>query len=87
MFDAACFYELQAPSLGQDFLSKVELAIRSIVDSPERWPIVRSDIRRHLVQRFPFSLLYRVDAEEIVILAVMHHKRHPAYWLSRKHFK
>lgn len=84
MFDAARYYELQAPGLGQDFLDKVELALQDLVSSSERWPIVQDDIRRRLIRRFPYSLLYRVDPDEVVILAVMHQRRHPSYWLSRK---
>ena len=48
---------------------------------------INAGIRRSLIRRFPYSLLYRVDPDEIVILAVMHQKRHPAYWLSRKQLK
>jgi len=84
MFAAARFYEMQASGLGQDFLDKIELALRELVTTPERWPIVQDDTRRHLIKRFPYSLLYRVDPNEVVILAVMHQKRHPSYWLSRK---
>ena len=84
MFDAARYYELQAPGLGQDFLDKVELALQDLVVSSERWPIVQDDIRRRLIRRFPYSLLYRIDPDEVVILAVMHQRRHPSYWLSRK---
>ena len=84
MFDAARYYELQAPGLGQDFLDKVELALQDLVNSSERWPIVQDDIRRRLIRRFPYSLLYKIDQDAVVILAVMHQRRHPSYWLSRK---
>jgi len=84
MFDAARYYELQAPGLGQHFLNKVETALQDLVRSPEQWPVVQDDIRRRLIRRFPYSLLYRIDPNEVVILAVMHQKRHPSYWLSRR---
>ena len=84
MFDAARYYEMQAPGLGHDFLDKVEMALQDLVDSPERWPVVQDDIRRRLIRRFPYSLLYRIDPSEVVILAVMHQKRHPSYWLPRR---
>lgn len=87
MFDAACYYERQAPGLGADFLTKIETALHDIASAPERWPIVSDNIRRRLIRRFPYSLLYRVDTEEIIILAVMHQKRHPSYWLPRKFMK
>lgn len=50
MFAAARFYELQVSGLGQDFLDKVELALRELVKSPERWPIVQDDTRRRLIK-------------------------------------
>ena len=87
MFDAACFYEMQAPGLGTDFLAKIELALQDIAASPERWPVLRENIRKRPIRRFPYSLLYRIAPGEIVILAAMHQKRHPSYWLSRKTLK
>jgi plasmid stabilization system protein ParE len=87
MYHAARYYELQACRLGQDFLDKVVLAIQELLQAPERWPLVQDDIRRRLIGRFPYSLFYRIDPEEIVILAVMHQKRHPSYWLPRKQMK
>ena len=84
MYAAARYYELQAPGLGQDFLNKVDNALQDLVRSPERWPVVQEDIRRRLIRRFPYSLIYRIDHNEVVILAVMHQKRHPSYWLPRR---
>jgi toxin ParE1/3/4 len=83
LFDAACYYELQAPNLGQDFLDRVETAFQEISAHPARWPIISSGIRRRLIHRFPYSLLYRVDPDTVVVLAIMHQSRHPEYWLSR----
>ncbi len=87
MYDAARFYQLQAPGLGDEFLNCVEQALRRIMEAPERWPIAHATTRRLILSRFPFSLLYRIDPDEIVILAVMHQKRRPSYWLSRKRTK
>ena len=67
LLDAAKYYELQATGLGSDFLDEVDLAIRDIRENPERWPVLRNDMRRRLVRRFPYALLYRVDADAIII--------------------
>ena len=83
ILDAAGYYELQASGLGDDFLDKIASAVKDIGEYPERWPIVRLNIRRRLVHRFPYGLLYRVDSDEIVVLATMHLHRHPNYWLNR----
>ncbi len=83
MLNAASFYELQSPGLGYDFLDKIDSAVCDIGAHTDRWPVVLYDIRRRLVHRFPYALLYRVDAEEVVILATMHLHKHPDYWTNR----
>jgi len=83
MLDAAHYYELQAAGLGIDFLDKIDSAVQDISKNPDRWPIIRFHIRRRLIHRFPFGLLYRIDPDEIIILATMHLHRHPDYWINR----
>ena len=83
ILDAARYYELQSAGLGTDFLERVQSAVHDIGANPETWPVVRPDIRRRLIHRFPYCLLYRSEAQEIVVLATMHLHRHPDYWLNR----
>lgn len=83
MLDAARYYESQTERLGEDFLVKVNSAVRNISEYPKRWPVIDFDVRRRLVHRFPYGVLYRIDPNEIVILAVAHLHRHPNYWISR----
>jgi len=83
MVDAAGYYEVQVSGLGQDFLAKVASAVADIAENPDRWPVVRLNVRRRLVHRFPYALLYRVDPDEVVVLAVAHLHRHPTYWVGR----
>jgi len=45
MLDAVRYYESQAAGLGEDFLSKVESAVRDIAEHPDRWPVIRFEIR------------------------------------------
>ncbi len=83
MIEAARYYELQAPGLGNDFLDRIDAAVQDIGEHPERWPVIQSNIRRRLVHRFPYALLYRIDSDEIVVQATMHLRRRPAYWQER----
>ncbi len=83
LLDAAQYYEIQARGLGGEFLDKIDAAILDIRENPERWPIIRSSIRRRLVHRFPYALLYRVEPDEIIIQATMHLHRRPGYWIGR----
>ena len=83
MLDAARYYELQGTGLGIDFLERTQSAVRDIGTNPETWPVVRNNVRRRLIHRFPYCLLYRIEREEVVVLATMHLHRHPDYWLNR----
>jgi hypothetical protein len=49
MLDAARYYELQAQSLGKDFFDKIDQAIADIANDPQKWPIIRFQIRRRLL--------------------------------------
>jgi plasmid stabilization system protein ParE len=69
--------------LGQAFITEVERTTEEIVRYPEAGLVMRGSIRRRLIRRFPYALLYRMKATEIRILAVMNLKRRPAYWVGR----
>ena len=83
MLEAAVYYETQVDGLGNAFLAKVESAVHDVVKHPGAWPVVRNEMRKRLLHRFPYALLYRVDPDEIVIVALMHQRRRPEYWLGR----
>ena len=80
---SANWYEERSPGLGEAFLAEVELAVQRVLASPEAWAIVTDQIRRHRVHRFPFAILYRVDPDQIYIVAIMHLHREPGYWEHR----
>lgn len=80
---AAHYYSVCQTGLEQRFIAAVEHAIQQIVESPERWRIVDEDIRRCLTKVFPYAILYTVEADRILIIAVMHCHREPEYWRKR----
>ncbi len=83
MLDSMLYYQHQAEGLAHDFLDQVTEAVRRIENNPEAYPEINKAVHRCLVRRFPFALLYKISGDEVVILAVMHVKRHPSYWLER----
>jgi toxin ParE1/3/4 len=83
MLEAAQYYEHQSKELGSSFLFEIQHTVDDIVNSPETWPIIRYDIRQRSIKRFPYCVLYRIDIDEIVVIAIMHLRRQPDYWLER----
>jgi len=83
MVQAAQYYNSKVPNLGAEFLHEVKKAVMRLEADPDAAQKVRGDVRRRLIRRFPFGVLYRIDPDEIVILAVMHLSRRPDYWHGR----
>ncbi len=82
---AVDYYEEIKPGLGHEFATEVYAAIERCVKFPKAWPILKENIRRSLVKRFPFGILYVEDLNnKIFILAVMNLYREPDYWKHRK---
>jgi len=79
------YYNDRLEGLGDDFVDEFERQVLRIGAMPRRWMVVRGDIRRALMKRFPYVILFRLlDEPAIRITVVKHEKRHPAYGLDRE---
>lgn len=79
----ANYYEAHQPGLGLRFIDAIESGLRQIERSPNTWRRIKGEIRRFLVRTFPHGIVYAKIDIEIYILAIMHLKREPDYWLGR----
>jgi plasmid stabilization system protein ParE len=83
-FDTAKrYYEMQLTGLGREFHDEVRAALRRIVAWPLACPIERGDIRRAVLSRFPYKLMYSIEADHVYVIAVAHQHRKPDYWTDR----
>jgi len=64
-------------------LDQLDASISAIEEAPDRWQVVDGDLRRDLMRQFPYGLYYRLAGDELRILVVKHHSRHPDYWKHR----
>ena len=83
MVEAALYYEAASNGLGDSFLDDVQRAIDSLCEYPEAGFAINGQLRRMLLHRFPFVVIYAVMNNELVIIAVAHHGRRPGYWQAR----
>ncbi len=70
---------------GRRFADAVDRCVDEICEVPlagSPWR-GRAEIRRRVLRRFPYSVVYAVDAEGVLIVAVAHHRRRPGYWAAR----
>ena len=81
--DSAVFYEAQQPGLGARFVSAVQSAVDHIIVSPKAWRVMEGDVRRYLTRVFPYAVLYTIEDDHVLVVAVMHCHREPGYWRHR----
>ena len=85
-FRAAVEWYRARSEMAGEFAAAVEGAIKRIRRSPAaygRWPDVSDEVRRCVLRRFPFVVIYTIDSKGILILALAHTSRDPTYWMRR----
>jgi hypothetical protein len=78
--EAVRFYEERVPGLGFDFMNEVRAAVRLVLRHPEAWCPLDAEFRRCRTRRFPYGIVYTIEADHILIVSVMHLHRHPESW-------
>jgi toxin ParE1/3/4 len=86
--EAAAWYRERRRGLELEFLAEVERILPMIGDCPAAFPRlldlpVDLVIRRALLPRFPYAVIFMDLQTEVRVLAVAHAKRRPGYWLDR----
>lgn len=83
LVEAAAYYELQVPGLGERFAAEVRRALDFLLERPEIGSPAGSHLRRFVIRRYPFILYYSVTGDVLRVEAVAHQSRRPGYWRSR----
>ena len=83
MSEAAIFYNTKSPGLGRDFLADVQQAIDRLRVYPEAGVEVADGLRSTLLRQFPFTLIYSLESDGLLIVSVAHQRRRSGYWRSR----
>ncbi|MEP6912715.1 MAG: type II toxin-antitoxin system RelE/ParE family toxin [bacterium] len=81
--EAVAWYGKQGKDISRGFLDDLDRAVRLAKTYPSLATEIEPEIRRLLFIRYPYSLVYGIDEEMIVIVAVAHQQRKPRYWADR----
>ncbi|SMN10523.1 hypothetical protein SPBRAN_616 [uncultured Candidatus Thioglobus sp.] len=82
LLDAIDFYECEHTGLGREFKAEVKQASIRISNHPLAWSVEQGDIRKCLLHKFPYKILYSIEANDIFVIAIAHQHRKPDYWQS-----
>jgi plasmid stabilization system protein ParE len=81
--EAGHYYGERQPGLDLRFIVSVEAAIENILEDPYRWRPFDEDVRRCFTRVFPYAVLYTIEPDYVLIIAVAHCSREPGYWKRR----
>lgn len=84
LLDAEEYYNFELAGLGNRFNEEIKKAVLRIAEYPDAWSIERDNIRKCLLHKFPYKILYAIEKDSILILAVAHLHRKPDYWIDQK---
>ncbi len=80
---AARWYAERSSAAAMGFSDELNAAESAISQLPDTWPSFEHGTRRYLLRRYPFSIIYRVESDRLLIVAVAHGHRRPGYWKMR----
>ncbi|MCP4663962.1 MAG: type II toxin-antitoxin system RelE/ParE family toxin [bacterium] len=78
------WYATQKPDLDLEFRDELERTLGHIRAFPESCAVVYKDVRRANLHRFPYGVFYHRRKNDLFVLAIMHHARHPRHWQRRR---
>jgi len=81
--DAVTWYNQQTDGLGRDFLDELDRTVRRSAAFPLSCPEIEPGLRRCLLARFPYGVVYGLEGDSIIVVAVAHSHRKPRYWADR----
>jgi plasmid stabilization system protein ParE len=81
--DAVEWYDSQSDGLGHRFLDELDRSVHRIKSYPDSCQELTPGMRRVLLSRFPYGLIYAQEPDTIVVVAVAHLHREPRYWIGR----
>jgi len=88
LLEAIYWYDDREEGLGVDFFQQALKTIHTIGKEPQRFPFyegttLQRKLRRALVDRFPYVVIFEIRKSEILIVAIVHTSRRPGFWQTR----
>ena len=81
--EALAWYFDRSPAAASGFEREFEHGLQQIADAPLQWPALDDRHRCYILRRYPYSIVYRVDGGQVLVVAVAHTRRRPGYWKRR----
>lgn len=76
LLGAVEWYQGHDAALSAAFVDEVQALIRRIAELPHQFPVVhRAAIRRALLRQFPYAMYFKIERDDVIVLAILHQRR------------
>jgi plasmid stabilization system protein ParE len=80
---AVAWYAERSKYAASRLVHELDAAYERILENPLQSPVVTQDVRRALLERFPYGVYYVELAMSVEVIAVLHLMRYPETWRLR----
>ena len=77
------WYFKRSPEAADRFLTEIGASLAQIASHPQLYPVYTKNTRRRVLAGFPYSVIFQVKDDVILVVAVAHAKRRAGYWRGR----
>jgi plasmid stabilization system protein ParE len=77
------WYHARSERAAENFEAAIEHALSLIADDPEQWPFCDDRHRLYILRRYPYSVVYRLEGDTVLVVAIAHARRRLGYWKQR----
>ncbi|HJT76376.1 MAG TPA: type II toxin-antitoxin system RelE/ParE family toxin [Gemmataceae bacterium] len=81
--EALAWYQARSAQAAAGFEAAVEVALQRIADNPELFGLCDDRHRFYVLRRYPYSVIYRIDQGDVLVIAIAHSRRSPSFWQGR----
>ena len=78
------WYGKQNIDLSKEFILILDKTMQAIIENPFLFQEVYKSYRSANSGKVPYKIIYRIVENNIIVIAITHHKRNPKVWKSRK---
>jgi plasmid stabilization system protein ParE len=79
------YYQSRANArVAEAFLNQFEHAVRLLIEFPLMGTELSKRLRFLPLRNFPYTVIYQIGPDRLIINAVAHQRRRPGYWAKRR---
>lgn len=83
LWEAVDYYDENRHRLGREFARELQTVMKNVREHPARFPKVKNELRKAVLNRFPYIIIFEIQSDTVFVLSIFHTSRNPKVWQER----